>query len=230
MSEAEERTAVERELAESRALVRELEAELASLRPVAAELRRELQTLRTGIGSTTEVELDDEAWPSTNGSGHGDPLWAGTAPPPPLPKPVVVPRLILETAFLVLAAAVSALADLTAIQIVGVMAGAWLIVALSEWAAFQKQRRWRLDEVAPLVSEAGSPAWYVPPVEQTALRPPDAAESHTVVSLPTTPVAEETGVQPSVALEETGELRPAKRGFWRRHSESEPADPESTQA
>jgi hypothetical protein len=228
MPDKDEREGLERELASSRELVHELEAELAALRPVAAELRQELRALRAGLGSTAELDVDEEDWPSGNGSERDVPERAGAAPPPPLPRPVIVPRLVLETAFLALAATIAVLADLEPLWIVVVMAAAWVIVAASEWAAFAKQRRWRLDEVAPPLVEGGSPAWYVPPVEQTVLEQPDRSESHTVVtSLP----AEETDVQPAAtpALEETGELTvdQPRRRFWqrRKHAEEPPGDP-----
>ena len=215
MAEQDDRQELERELAASRELVRELETELAALKPVAAELRQELRALRAGLGSTAELEeLDEEDWPSENGSGqlHGG---FATTLPPPLPRPVVVPRLILETAFLVAAAAVAVLADLEPLWIVAVMAAAWVLVALSEWAAFAKQRRWRLDEVAPPVGEGGSPAWYVPPVEQTVLQAsPAADESHTVVS---SPAPDQTEIRQAPAVEETGEISgEQRRRFWRR--------------
>jgi hypothetical protein len=219
MGEQTGRDELERELASSRELVHELESELAALRPLASELREELSAIRTGLGQTAELAPDD--WQGANGT-RPDPPFAGAAPPPPLPRPVIVPRLVLETAFLVAAAAITALADLDAVWIALVMAGAWVLVALSEWAAFAKQRRWRLDEVAPPLPEGGSPAWYVPPVEQTVLRGPDTSESHTVVaSLP----VEETGAQPAVSIEDTG-VRPApRRRFWRRrHGEAVDAD------
>jgi hypothetical protein len=227
MAEQDDREPLEQELAASRELVRELETELAALKPVARELRQELRALRAGLGSTAELEeLDDEDWPSDNGSGHGHGGWSA-APPPPLPRPVIVPRLILETAFLVLAAAIAVLADLEPLWIVAVMAGAWLLVALSEWAAFAKQRRWRLDEVAPPLREGGSPAWYVPPVEQTVLQASGSDESHTVVSSSS---SDETEVRrASPALEDTGELAAEpRRRFWRRRrrdASDTPGDP-----
>jgi hypothetical protein len=216
----EDREAVERALALYRDRVHELEAQVAALAPVAAELRQELRALRTGLGSTAHFELDEEDWPAENGSDPAHRSWAGPALPPPLPRPVIVPRLVLEAAFLALAAAVAALAELEPVWIVAVMAGAWALVALSEWAAYAKQHRWRLDEVAPLLEEQGSPAWYVPPVERTALEPPDRSESHTVVaSLP----AAETGELPVVdATESDPDDEPPRRPrFWRR-GRSEP--------
>jgi hypothetical protein len=209
MAEGVERDELERELEASRELVRELETELASLRPLASDLREELQALRAAMGQTAELQPGD--WPAANGGAPPEPPLT-VVPPPPLPRPVLVPRLILETAFLGAAAAVCAL--------VVVMAAAWLIVALSEWAAFAKQRRWRLDEVAPPLPEVGSPAWYVPPVQQTLLRGPDDAESHTIVSaLP----AEETGVRPPIVIEDT--VVPKRKRFWRRRDEAALDDP-----
>lgn len=223
MTEGVERDDLERELEASRELVHELEAELASLRPLASDLREELKALRAGLGQTAELRPGD--WPLANGGApHEAPLPA-TVPPPPLPRPVLVPRLILETAFLAAAAAVCALAELDAVWIVVVMAGAWLIVALSEWAAFAKQRRWRLDEVAPPLPEVGSPAWYVPPVQQTLLRGPDEAESHTIVAaLP----ADETAVRPPIVIEDT--IVPKKRRFWRRSRDEHDLDEDPWEA
>jgi hypothetical protein len=227
VTDPEQREALERELAASRALVHELETELAALRPVAAELRQELRALRAGLGSTAELNPDEDDWPSGNGSGGDPALWSGSAPPPPLPKPVIVPRLVLEAGFLAAAAAVAALAELSAPWIVAVMAAAWLIVALSEWVAFEKQRRWRLDEVAPLLTETGSREWYVPPVERTALVPPDRSESHTIVSLPP---AEDTGVVQAPVSEETGELVAARRHFWQRRRDDDTSVDDVTEA
>jgi hypothetical protein len=229
MADEEQRESLERELAQSRELVHELEEELAALKPMAAELRQELRALRSGVGSTTQLDLDDEEWNGSNGSSHGPSAWSVGATPPPLPRPVIVPRLVLETAFLVLAAAIAVLADLEPVWIVAVMAAAWVIVALSEWAAFAKQRRWRLDEVAPMVGEGGSPAWYAPPVERTMLEPPAASESHTVVTaLP----ADETAIRPAVAIDETGEIpaEPRRRFLRRKPKADETADGDAWEA
>jgi len=222
MAEGVERDDLERELETSRELVHELEAELASLRPLASELREELTALRAGMGQTAELRPGD--WPAANGGAPEAPP-PTVAPPPPLPRPVIVPRLILETAFLVAAAAVCALAELDEVWIVAVMAGAWLIVALSEWAAFAKQRRWRLEDVAPPLPEVGSPDWYVPPVQQTLLRGPDEAESRTIVSaLP----AEETGVRAPIVIEDT--VVPKRKRFWRRHRDEPGLDDDPWEA
>lgn len=221
--------AVERTLASYRERIHELEAQVAALTPIAAELRQELRALRTGLGSTAQFEPDEDDWVPENGSDPAHERWRAAALPPPLPRPVVVPRLVLEAAFLGLAAAVAALAELEAVWIAAVMAGAWVLVALSEWAAFAKQRRWRLDEVAPAIAEAGSPSWYVPPVERTVLEAPDRSESHTVVaSLP----AAETGELQALEEPDAGdeELEAPKRRFWRRRRAAAAAEDDPWEA
>ena len=205
----------------------ELEGEVAALRPVTAEIRQELRALRTGGMPTAELAPGDVDWQvGGNGSGPAEP-WSAS-PAPPLPRPVVLPRLVLETAFLVLVAALAAIADLEPLWIAGVMAASWLIVALAEWAAWAKRRRWHLEEIPPPIVDAGSPDWYAPPVEQTILEAPDAAESHTVVaSLPATP-SEDTGALDAVDADESTEedaVEPRRRfGFLRRRRETA-ADP-----
>ena len=52
-----------------------------------------------------------------------------------------VPRLLLEVLFLAGVATAAALAELDAPVIAGVMAGAWVLVALIEWAASRADRR-----------------------------------------------------------------------------------------
>lgn len=217
----DDREAVERTLATYRERIHELEAQVAALTPIAAELRQELRALRTGLGSTAQFEVDEEDWPAENGSDPSREHWAAGALPPPLPRPVVVPRLILEAAFLGLAAAVAALAELEPIWIAAVMAGAWLIVAVSEWAAFAKQRRWRLEEVAPMIGESGSPEWYVPPVERTVLEAPDRSESHTIVT--SLPAPAETGELQAVEPPDEGDEAPRRRRFWRRRKDAREA-------
>ena len=52
-----------------------------------------------------------------------------------------VPRLLLEVLFLAAVAAAAAVAELEAPEIAAVMAGAWVLVALIEWAASRAERR-----------------------------------------------------------------------------------------
>ena len=106
-----------------------------------------------------------------------------------------MPRLAIEGAFLLLVAVLAGLADLAPGWIVLVMAVAWGLVALAEWAAAAKRSRWRLDEVAPAVAVPRPDAadstgpWDMPVVESTAIdSQASASESKTIVTkLPAEP-------------------------------------------
>jgi len=166
---------------------------------VANELRSELRALRA---ERAPAFLDDTEWPV--GAGHRRDVaqperlssgWADSnelesdwigAVPPPLRRPTEAPRLALEGAFLVLVALLAGLADLNATWIVIVMASAWALVALSEWAAAAKRAGWRLEEVAApasagSVDESTGP-WDMPVVHATVVEAPDESESHTVIA------------------------------------------------
>lgn len=192
--------------------VRELES-------VASELRAELHSLR----AERPARFADENWPADPGLPHAgfapSPDWVA-AVPPPLARAFAVPRLGLEGAFLLLVAILAGLADLRAAWIVLLMATAWALVALAEWAAAAKRARWRLDEIAPPLAVPGEAAdttgpWDMPVVGATAIEPPPASssESNTIVArLPADPAA---GVEP--------DPEPApKRGFRLRRRK--PAD------
>jgi len=170
--------------------VRELES-------VASELRSELRSLRAE--RTAPAGFEDEDWPAETGFAGGNLPSADwvAAVPPPLAHDVTVPRLAVEGAFLLLVALLAGLADLGAGWIVLVMAVAWGLTALAEWAAAAKRSRWRLDEIAPAVVLPGPDAadstgpWDMPVVESTAIdAPAPASESKTVVTkLPAEPGA-----------------------------------------
>ena len=197
--------------------VRELES-------VASELRAELRSLRAERAASGRFE--NEHWPVDAGLvGGGLPLadWVATVPPP-LDRPLTVPRLAIEGAFLLLVAGLAGLADLAPAWIVLVMAVAWGLVALAEWAAAAKRSRWRLDEIAPAVTAAGPDAadstgpWDMPVVEATAVES-SASESKTVVTkLPVEPAEAEAQVEPAPA-------RPRRRLRRRRPAEASAADP-----
>jgi len=197
------------------------------LESVASELRAELRSLRAERAASGR--LDDEDWPVDAPLGRSLPSadWVATVPPP-LPRVLTVPRLAIEGAFLLTVAGLAGLADLAPGWIVLVMAVAWALVALAEWAAAAKRSHWRLDEVAPAVAVPGLGAadntgtLDVPVVEPTAVESPGAAsESKTVVTkLPVEPA--EAEAEPEPAPE-----RP-RRGFRlrrRRPAEAGAADP-----
>jgi hypothetical protein len=84
-----------------------------------------------------------------------------------------VPRLLLEIVFLVSVAIAVAIAELDTVAIVGVMAGAWALVALAEYVAARAARRRAAAVYAPLPGLASGyptdPAWFAPPVERAVL-------------------------------------------------------------
>lgn len=134
---------------------------LARLEEQVAALRDEVHDL--GPGTTLPP-------PSTELPAPGSYAWVSSLDAPVRRRPQV-PRLLLEALFLASAAAAAAIADLDAIAIAGVMIGAWVLVALIEWAASRADQRQELPVYAPLPAAApgADPAWFTPPVEQTLL-------------------------------------------------------------
>ena len=200
--------------------VRELET-------IAAELRSELQALRAERPFAARREPEDwPADPSLLPAGSAlSPEWIA-AVPPPIARAFAVPRLALEALFLVVVALLAGLADLSAGLIVVVMAVAWALVALAEWAAAAKRARWRLDEIPPaleseLAAGGETGPWDMPIVQATVVDPGPDPESKTVVTkLPVDPVE-------SAAVEETPPEAEPKRRWWsrRKPAEAPPADP-----
>jgi hypothetical protein len=132
---------------------------LARLEDQVAALHDELR--RLGPGTTLPPTGADTPAP-------GSYAWVSALDVPARRRPQV-PRLLLEALFLAAAAAAAAIADLDAIAIAGVMIGAWVLVALIEWAASRADARQELPVYAPMpaVPAGDDPAWFTPPVEQT---------------------------------------------------------------
>jgi hypothetical protein len=109
--------------------------------------------------------------------------------PAPVRRRRAVPRLLLEVLFLGAAATAAAIAELEAAAIAAVMVGAWVLVALIEWAASRADRRRdEIPELIPLMQAepaAADPAWFVPPVEQTLIE--TTGETTAVTRLPPAP-------------------------------------------
>lgn len=170
--------AVAEALAAYRRRLGELEAKL----EVLDELREELRRLRSP-GPAPRV--DEEGWPDEAPPPLPPPeaAWVAAVPPPVL-HPSPLPRLALEAGFLLLVAFLSALADLAPLAIAGVMAVAWILVALAEWSAAAARHEPASSPSAPALedTQADGSAWDVPPVEPTVVVPPDDSESHTVVA------------------------------------------------
>lgn len=109
--------------------------------------------------------------------------WMGALSAPVRPRPGI-PRLLLEVLFLAAVAAAAGVAELDALVIAGVMLGAWLLVALIEWAASRADRRlYAVPVAAPAAPPAplpADPSWFVAPVEHTLLEP--ATDSPTAIT------------------------------------------------
>jgi hypothetical protein len=115
--------------------------------------------------------------------------WLSSLESPARRRPVM-PRLLLEVLFLAACATAAAIADLDPVALTGVMIGAWVLVALIEWAASRADRR--RDELlsipppAPAALAPADPSWYVPPVEHTLLDNAGSTDSVTAITrLPT---------------------------------------------
>ncbi len=117
--------------------------------------------------------------------------WLSALDPPVRRRPTV-PRLLLELLFLAAVAVAAALAELDAPAIAGVMAGAWVLVALIEWASSRADRRRAEIMLRPPPEPPqplpADPSWYIPPVEQTMLDGGGSTDAATgVTKLPPSP-------------------------------------------
>jgi hypothetical protein len=204
--------------------VRELES-------VASELRAELKALRAERVAPARYENED--WPADAGVSNAafalSPDWVAAVPPPFARRPAA-PRLVVEGAFLLLVAILAGLADLAAPWIVLVMAVAWALVALTEWAAAAKRSRWRLDEIAPPAGAGSEEAadtgpWDMPVVEATVVESGPDPESKTIVAkLPVEP-------DDSVAEAKAADPEPRRRGLrLRRRRAADPSTPDPWEA
>ena len=156
---------------------------------VADELRRlgdRIDTLQDDVrrlsGPTlppAEPGWDDERVSSSSYA------WLSSLESPMRRRPVL-PRLLLEVLFLAACATAAAIADLDPVALTGVMIGAWVLVALIEWAASRADRR--RDELlsipppAPATLAPADPSWYVPPVEHTLLDNAGSTDSVTAIT------------------------------------------------
>ncbi len=116
--------------------------------------------------------------------------WLGGLDAPVRRRPQL-PRVLLEALFLAAAAAAAAIAELDAVAIAGVMIGAWVLVALIEWAASRAERRPEIPlyVTAPGEPPPADPSWYAPPVELTLLDGAEGDHVTAVTRLP--PVADD---------------------------------------
>ena len=160
---------------------------------VADELRRladRIDTLQDDVRRLSGPALPpaEPGW-DDDGRAAVSYAWLSSLESPARRRPVV-PRLLLEALFLAACATAAAIADLDPVALAGVMVGAWVLVALIEWAASRADRR--RDELlsipppAPASPAPADPSWFVPPVEHTLLDNAGSTDSDTAVTrLPT---------------------------------------------
>jgi hypothetical protein len=152
------------------------EAELLSaVRTLAAQvggLQGELRAIRAQMRSLPAAETDTHGWDESVPARRERSIWVHSLDSP-VARRLPVPRLLLEIVFLVAVAVLAAVAQLNAIVIGALMAGAWILVALAEWVAARTAGG--RDELAyGFYAGAGlgfaeDPSWFAPPVERTML-------------------------------------------------------------
>ena len=153
------------------------------------ELQAELQTLRAQTRPLPASDGERPGWDDRAPAQRDSAAWVRSLDSPKARR-AAVPWLALEIVFLVAVAALAAVAGLDAPVVVGVMVGAWLLVAVAEWASAQAASRGDAlvyDSVAP--GAAGlpeDPSWFEPPIERTSLEIADVGET-TAARLPPVP-------------------------------------------
>jgi hypothetical protein len=143
------------------------------------ELQAEIQELRVQTRALPVPGAEAAGWEDPRSGGPDMLTWVRALDAPGARGPAV-PRLLLEIVFLVAVAVAAAIAELKVFEIVAVMAGAWILVALAEFAAARSARRRAEAVYAPFPGLAPGyptdPSWFAPPVERTALDVVDAEE------------------------------------------------------
>lgn len=170
MADPSETTQVSHEPADQ-----EREELLAAVRALATqvgELQEELQALRAQPRSLPVSDEDRPGWDDRLPAQRQSAAWVRSLDTPTARR-AAVPWLLLEILFLVAVAVLAAVAGLDAPAVVAVMVGAWVLVALAEWAAARAARRHEVLVYGTLASGSTAvsqdPSWFAPPVERTAL-------------------------------------------------------------
>jgi hypothetical protein len=189
----------------------QLDASLRALEAVEV-FRRDADALRNDLRAIRALGL----------GGEGEPAWASqTYVQPRREVPAVALRLLCEAALIVAVAVIAGVANLSTALIVALMAGAFLIVALSEWLAARAQFVSPASgfvgsevsaEPAPYV-ETPAPVWGVPE-DSEVVEPDEETEPEALTVVASAPAAdpwEHDAEDAEEAVEET-----AGHGFFRR--------------
>ena len=136
------------------------------------DLQAEVQSMRAQTRALPQGGNETAGWDDPRGAGPDMLTWVRAVDAPAVRVPAV-PRLLLEIIFLVAVAVAAAIAELEAIEIVGVMTAAWLLVAIAELVAARAARRRTEMVYAPLPELARGyptdPSWFAPSVERPVL-------------------------------------------------------------
>ena len=104
-------------------------------------LQAELQALRAERHALPLGDIDAPGWDTSAAPTRRDGSpWLRSVASPAVRRPAV-PRLFLEIVFLVAVACLLAVARLETALVVAIMAAAWVLVALAEWAADRAERQ-----------------------------------------------------------------------------------------
>jgi hypothetical protein len=205
----------------------QLDASLRALEAVDV-FRRDADALRNDLRALREL----------GGLGAGEPAWATQTYERPAPEvPAVAFRLLFEAALIIAVAVIAGVAHLRPVVIVALMAGAFVVVAVSEWLAARARFvspasgfgfvSHELLEPAPYV-EAPAPAWGSTVDEQEADVVDDAEPEPADPEAPDEPDEPDEDTEPEALTvvgtdpwehagdEPEDEPEPAGHGFLRR--------------
>lgn len=145
---------------------------LGAVRALSAQvggLQSELQALRAQSRPLPPL-VDAPDWNRAPPAQREKSAWMRSLDRPGV-RPPAVPRLLLEVVFLIAVAGAAAIADLDPVVIALLMAGAWVLVAVTEWLASRAALRHAEISAMPLSGAGGifadDPSWFGPPVERT---------------------------------------------------------------
>lgn len=141
-------------------------------------LRGEIEALRSDASPLPATTADEHGWDARPALAADGSPWIRSLDTPTGRRPAI-PRFTLEIFFLIAVAALAAIASLPAPTIAGLLAGAWLLVAVAEWAASrsERQRETVFTTAAGGPTVRGDSSWFAEAPETTqALRAPAAAQ------------------------------------------------------
>jgi hypothetical protein len=154
----------------------ELVSALRALAAQVGDLQADVQALRSDARGLPSGD-PGHGWDEGATAVREGPAWVRSVDSP-RPRGLAVPWLLVEIVFLVAVAVLAIVADLEPYAIAGVMAVAWVLVALGEWLSARGERQRHLlvygpgPSVAPPVPD--DRAWFGTNGDETLLDSPSA--------------------------------------------------------